>query len=192
MRWEAPADNVRVRADVRLVASVEAGTSRVSLPAELAYSVQPGAGAGTLVQDGGVYEGTWTVGDEGAFTLTAYLPNGLADGGTAYSDPLRLTVDRTPPVFTVSVPPPARLDGGSTTIYVDPAGSADAYRRDEIAMVRVTSTADDVDPASVAVTVTGVRDGGATAMALSGLSVCDGGSGFCGTAPVCDLISAAA
>ena len=126
----------------------------------------------------GVYPAQWTPPGDGVFLLTAAYPQ---SGGP--STTVHLTVDTTPPTFTVMVPPADAgvADGGFA--YADPV-AATAWRRDQTVAVRIESDSPDLDPGNLSVLVRG-HDGGTN---LEGLSVAQVtpcvGKSFCGSVDV--------
>jgi hypothetical protein len=123
--------------------------------------------------DAGLFAGTWHPGMQAQYFLQA----SWSDAGLL-STIIAVTVDWTPPEFSLSVPSPTRPGPA----YLDPA-LPNAWRRDELVQVSVTSPADDVDPASVRVLLYGLQDGGGMPSPISfpaSPSTCD--AGYCGFA----------
>jgi hypothetical protein len=131
-------------------------------------------------RNAGVYTAQWTPPGEGVFLLTAAYPE---TGGP--STTVQLTVDKTPPTFTVTVPPAdagVATDGGAA--YGDPS-LANAWRRDQVVPVEIRTDEPNLDQGSLMVALRGT-DGGV----VSGIPVtpfaqgesCD--AGFCGVAQV--------
>ncbi|MHB8875926.1 MAG: hypothetical protein ACYC8T_19735, partial [Myxococcaceae bacterium] len=187
LTWASPAAGTRVGAGpVTLAAQLAtaAGRSRND-PAELTFTGDGGATvSGTLSRvDAGYYAGAWTAPGEGSYALVARF----ADAGLS-SAPLALVVDRTGPVFTVTVPAPARGCDGGALCEVDPAGGYQAaFKRDELVTVKVSSPANDVAASSVRLVVTGLGDGGQPGASEPALAVQpDTGCGqpYCGTVQV--------
>lgn len=130
----------------------------------------------------GKYGWTLPVGADGVYRLMASYGYTDRDGGLK-SDPITVTVDRTPPGFTLVVPPPpTRADGGALS-ELDPMSQI-AYRRDEVALITAKSNDPDVVANSVVLTVMGVGDAG-TPVTVS--AVTDAGTGACGSAVFCQV-----
>ena len=99
--------------------------------------------------------------------------------------------DRTPPVFSIAVAPPAARRSTAKLTELDPAspdGGVDAFRRDESVVVTVSSQDRDVDAGSVRLVVSGVSNNPTTSLE-SQLGPCTSGSPgagapFCGQAAV--------
>ncbi|MFL5357000.1 hypothetical protein [Archangium sp.] len=168
---------VPVRAELR----VASGFAE-NFPETLSFSVVRSDGGtastlGPVTGSGGVYTTQWTPPGEGEFLLTAAYP---ASGGP--STTVRLTVDTTPPSFTVVVPAADAgvADGGTT--YTDPAaGFATAWRRDQVVPVEIRTNEPNLDPSTVMVALQGTDGGSAPAVAVTPVTgACD--AGFCGTA----------
>lgn len=171
------AGEVTVQAELR----VGSGFAE-NFPETLSFSVVRSGGGtaselGPVTRSGGVYTTKWTPPGEGVFLLTAAYP---ASGGP--STTVRLTVDTTPPSFTVVVPAADAgvADGGTT--YADPApGFATAWRRDQVVPVEVRTNEPNLDPSTVRVALQGTDGGSAPAVAVTPVTgACD--AGFCGTA----------
>jgi hypothetical protein len=153
-------------------------------PETLAVTLTPPTGSATIVtltKGGAEYAGTATLGtEEGGWTVRAqYEAAGLTSGEVT------LTVDATPPVFTVTVPPATVQPAQGQTTYADPdAAFTQAWKRDQVVPVRVTSTAADVDATTVTVKV---RFGTAAELSVpvttSNAAEC-GGAAWCGLAEV--------
>jgi len=150
-------------------------------PAALQLAVTYDGGVTTQAIPGanGTYSAAFNPTAEGLYQLQV----NYADAGLA-SQKISVTFDRTPPTFVVLVPEPTREDGGSSLNNRDPM-MANAWRRDEIASIRVLSTASDVAPNSVQLVVTGVGDGGTPGIVEAPIVLtqqttgCD--AGYCGT-----------
>ncbi|QRO02408.1 PQQ-like beta-propeller repeat protein [Archangium violaceum] len=158
-------------------------TFELKFPETLSFSVvrSDGGTGGSLSAvpgNAGVYTAQWTppAGD-GVFLLTAAYP----DGGSP-STTVHLTVDATPPSFTVIVPAADAgvPDGGFA--YADPM-AVTAWRRDQTVTIRVESDSADLDPSSLRVVVRG-HGGGASVTDLSLAPVTPCGRLFCGTVDI--------
>nr|AYM53412.1 cell surface protein [Melittangium lichenicola] len=169
-----------VRAELRLAGNYEA-----RFPETLSLSVEPSSGGAPtqLARTGeGVYGAPWTPAAEGPYRLTVSYPE---TGGP--STRVGLTVDRTGPVLTVSLP--VRSDGGTADggfVYADPSLPG-AWRRDQTVALRVESSAADVDPQSLRVRVSlSGSDGGVSLddLAVTQAASCGAGIGYCGTVDV--------
>ncbi|QRN97513.1 PQQ-like beta-propeller repeat protein [Archangium violaceum] len=171
---------ISVRAELRV------GTGLAPLfPDTLRFSVVRGDGGsgGTLSQvarSEGVYTTQWTPPGEGEFLLTAAYPG---DGGP--STTVRLTVDTTPPSFSVTVPPPEVAAPSGGTTFSDPASGdlSKPWRRDQVVSVQVRSDEPHLVPSSVRLRVEGT-DGSLTPAGdvVPFTQGCD--ARFCGTAQV--------
>jgi hypothetical protein len=99
--------------------------------------------------------------------------------------------DRTPPVFSIVVAPPGARRSSAKLTELDPGspdGGVDAFRRDESAVVTVSSQDRDVDAGSVKLVVSGVSNNPLTSVE-SQLGPCtqgnpSAGAPFCGQATV--------
>ncbi|MHB8872199.1 MAG: hypothetical protein ACYC8T_00795 [Myxococcaceae bacterium] len=179
--WASPASGTRAGAGpVALAAQLATGPGRSpNDPSELTFTWDGGAtGSGTLSRvDAGYYTGAWTAPGEGGYALVARF----VDAGLS-SAPLALVVDRTGPVFTVTVPtPPARPDGGPALASVD-VTSPTAWRRDEKVLVQLSSAASDVAASTVTLSVAGTDGGVVGPLAVQPATGC--GQPYCGTVEV--------
>lgn len=131
-------------------------------------------GAGTA----GLYPAQWTPPGEGVFLLTAAYP--LAAGP---STTVSLSVDTTPPAFSVTVPPADAGTGDGGTVFVDPL-LASAWRRDQVVPVEVRTLEPNLDLATVMAVLR--ADGGVGPpvglVPFAPGQPCD--AGFCGVALV--------
>jgi hypothetical protein len=155
--------------------SVKAGLLRKD-PPQLALKVN-GAPTGTLdLVSPGVYRGVWDPPASGSYQLVVSY-----DAANLASPPLAVTVDLTPPGFTITVPNPVR---NMVPNRFEPSG----WRRHETAVVRVSSLDDDVDPASVQLTVRGVV-GTSPGRTEAPVPVQQVSSTMCGSASFCGQVS---
>ncbi|MEW6430300.1 MAG: hypothetical protein AB1730_02225 [Myxococcota bacterium] len=117
---------------------------------------------------GGIFTGTLQLAaPDGDKTFVA----GWQDGGPVQA--LTIHRDTTPPSFTVTPPVVPTYMNATGFVNADPSGIP-AVKKDEVVTVRVTSTATDVNPASVALSV------------MAGLQAWDAGVGApCGAAAFC-------
>ena len=136
-----------------------------SFPESLTYRVTDGAGAtvqeGVLTGPGGVYTGTVETLDEGSYSV--------AVGCAAQARTAAFTIDSTPPVVTAVVAPPSR--SGETGFTVADPSSANAWRRDEVAVLRVTST-EPINAADSRISMQGPSGAAVLAPALSPVTPC--------------------
>jgi len=171
------------------------GAGAVSVQAELV--LQPGAAAnfpetldfrvvrsdggvgGTLTagpRTAGVYPAQWTPPGDGVFLLTAAYPQ---SGGP--STTVHLSVDTTPPTFTVTVP---TADAGAVaggTSYADPSLPT-AWRRDQVVPVQIRTNELNLDPSPLTVVL---RTDGGTGSTVNVVAFAQGepcDAGFCGVA----------
>lgn len=152
-----PTSGAKVGATTRVRIRLFLGQSRTP-PATLTVTAQPATGAAetvTLTRTGESYEGTFTPQRNGAYTLQA------AFAEASLSQQLAVTADLVAPTLTFdAVTYPTRMPSGQTSyVDIDP-GFVDAFKRSERATFRVRSTAADVAPASVRVTVYGFNGTG--------------------------------
>jgi hypothetical protein len=154
IRIQTPQDRSFVAGNVTVTAALDLNPGRLpSAPSTLTLTATTDGGleSGALAAvDGGGFTGVWMPKLEAIYALVASWP----DAGL-FSAPVLVTVDRTKPVFTLSIPTPTRPGPQ----YVDP-DLPGSWRRDEFVPVTVTSTDLDVDPNNVQVIVFGIGDGG--------------------------------
>ncbi len=165
VEWVAPtpAEGARVAmGGLQLGALLRLSPGRTANdPAELSYSAQRQGGAvqtGRLSRaDAGYYVGGFapSLGDGRYELVVRYEEASLS------SMPRALVVDGTGPTFRVLVQgAPPRVNSGGLS-EVDPqSGFGQAYRRDEVAVVKVSSADTDVNGSTVTLSVRGLGDGG--------------------------------
>jgi hypothetical protein len=175
----APNSFVGPSVEIGLTLDVVTGFDRND-PAALSFTATPLTGpveteSIPLLGDG-TYEATWMPAQQTTYTLVAAYP----DAGLT-STPVTVVVLLTPPSFSAVVPPSPR-DGG---IGTDPApGYAQAWRRDELFTVGVTSADTYVDLSTVEVVVVGIGglDGGVAGPVIPVTGATGCGQPFCSTA----------
>jgi hypothetical protein len=151
-------------------------------PATLNFTATPldgGVETGTIALLGAeTYSTTWMPAQEGEYTLVASYPAAGLE-----STPIMFTVLKTGPVFQLQVPTPVRDAGWQ----VDPApGYANAWRRNEIVTVGVTSTDPNVDIGIAQLILVGVQgdDAGMGGPVLPVNPTTGCGQATCGTVAV--------
>lgn len=180
--WLSPTSGTKLGAGaIALAAELRLVPGRTrNDPSELELVFTDGGAAGSLGRaDAGYYQGSLVPAREGRLELAArYGAAGLA------STTLELTVDRTAPVFSVQVNSPTRppADGGQLATMDPEPGYAQAWRRDEKATVIVSSSATDVNVASVKLWAVGIEDGGAPGLSVSLMPRTGCGQPYCATA----------
>src|SRR5579871_6649840 len=149
-----PASGGYVGKSASVVATIGAEVGGPLNPSSLTLTAQPDGGpaetATLLPADGGNFVGSWSPSRPGLYVLTATW----TDPGIV-SPPVQVTAVLSPPSFALQIPNPPARPGA---LYQDP-NLPNAWRRDEIVPVSVTSPDPIVDNTTVQVLVLGI-DGG--------------------------------
>ena len=144
-----------VRAQLQTVAPwvQEKVTSKLELRVSNTGSV---VNSGDLSPDGGTYAGHLSMTQQGTFTLTAGFPG--FPSGAPVSDGVTIDVDTVAPTLTVTPNPKTGLRDGSTPGQPSDIDLqlANAFKRNDIVTVAISTPDPDFDPNSIALSVRGM------------------------------------